>query len=76
MTIPPLTKILDILEWRGPSGRAMGYVVLKRTEAQELLRNFSIELNRLQAEEHEVVITREERLQQLQAINEETGGPK
>lgn len=58
----PLNKILDSLEWRGPSGRAMGHVILKRAEAQQLLTSMGIELNRLQSEVHniDVIITREE----------------
>lgn len=58
----PLNKILNALEWRGPSGRAMGHVILKRAEAQQLLTSMGIELNRLQSEVHniDVIITREE----------------
>lgn len=73
MTTTPLNKILDALEWRGPTGRAMGHVILKRAEAQELLTNLGIKLNQQQSEVHniEVVVTREERLRTIQAIAEE-----
>jgi len=44
----PMLKMLELLDWRGPSGRPMAHIVLTRAEAQSVLQSLGITLSETQ----------------------------